>query len=211
MKIAKPDVFMRQKIRQHFQAKAPLLFAWLQRVEPIKQLEVDVPKNYFFRLCKEIVKQQLSDKAGHAIFTRFQKVFPKGVISAKNVLAVSHEVLRASGISHAKARYVRNLAEAITYGGLNFKRFSKMTNEQVIEQLIKVKGIGRWTAEMFLMFTLGREDVFSHGDLGLRKALKKVYRLRKDPIREKVEKIISQWSPYKTYACRILWGVLSLK
>ncbi|MDD5750456.1 MAG: DNA-3-methyladenine glycosylase 2 family protein [Candidatus Pacebacteria bacterium] len=202
---------MKKEVEKHFQTNDPLLFAWLEKIGPIDDLQGDVPSNYFFRLCKEIVKQQLSDKAGHAIFTRFKNVFPKGAIRPENVLAVSHQTLRDSGISHAKARYVRNLAEAVVGGDLDFKKFRKLDNEQVVEKLIQVKGIGRWTAEMFLMFTLGREDVFSHGDLGLRKGIMKVYRLRKEPTKERIEKIVSRWSPYKTYGCRILWGAISLK
>ncbi|KKT38312.1 MAG: HhH-GPD family protein [Candidatus Gottesmanbacteria bacterium GW2011_GWB1_44_11c] len=112
---------------------------------------------------------------------------------------------KSTGMSHAKARYVRNLAEAIVSGELDVAHLDCLTDEDVIAKLSKVKGIGPWTSEMFLMFVLGREDVFSHGDLGLRKGIKKIYGLKKDPTKKKIENIISRWSPYKTYASRILW------
>ena len=202
---------MDKTIAQHFKKKDPILFGYLKQVGPIENLQGDFPRNYFFRLCKEIVCQQLSSKAGHVIFSRFKNVFPKGIICPEAVLATSHEILRNSGISHAKARYVRNLAESVISGELDFKNFKKLSNEQIVEKLTKVKGIGYWTAEMFLMFTMGREDVFSHGDLGLRKAIKKVYKFKKEPSKEQIEKIVGKWSPYKTYGCMILWRGLDLK
>lgn len=202
---------MNSKIVQHFKKKDPILFSYLKQVGPIEDLQGDLPKNYFFRICKEIVGQQLSSKAGHAIFARFKNVFPQGIVYPEAVVAASHEVLRDSGISHAKARYVRNLAESVVSGDLDFKNFRKLSNEQIIEKLTKVKGIGPWTSEMFLMFTMGREDVFSPGDLGLRKAIKKIYKFKKEPNKEQIEKIVSQWSPYKTYGCLALWQALDLK
>ncbi|MCL5010800.1 MAG: DNA-3-methyladenine glycosylase 2 family protein [Patescibacteria group bacterium] len=202
---------MDRKVAQHFKKNDPTLFAFIGQVQPIGDLKGDLPKNYFFRLCKEIACQQLSGKAGKVIFERFKNIFPGKIVIPQAVLKVSHETLRNSGISHAKARYVRNLAEHIVSGELDFKKFKNLSNEQIVEKLTKVKGIGNWTAEMFLMFTMAREDVFSHGDLGLRKGIMKVYNLRKEPSRERIEKIISRWSPYKTYGCKILWGAISLK
>jgi DNA-3-methyladenine glycosylase II len=195
---------MNSQIIQHFQKKDPILFGYFKQVGLIENLQSDLPKNYFFRICKEIVGQQLSSKAGRAIFNRFKNVFPKAVICPQAVLATPHETLRNSGISHAKARYVRNLAENVASGDLDFKNFRKLSNEQIIEKLTKVKGIGPWTAQMFLMFTMGREDVFSPGDLGLRKAIKKIYQFKKEPSK-------AQWSPYQTYACLVLWRTLDLK
>ena len=202
---------MDRKIVQHFKKKDPVLHSYLKQVGPIEDLQGDLPKNYFFRICKEIVGQQLSSKAGHVIFSRFKNVFPQGIVCPEAVLATSHEILRDSGISHAKARYVRNLAESVVSGDLDFKSFKKLSNGQIVEKLTKVKGIGPWTSEMFLMFTMGREDVFSPGDLGLRKAIKKAYKFKKEPSKQQIEKIVSQWSPYKTYGCLALWRTLELK
>ncbi len=202
---------MDSKIVRHFKKKDQILFGYLKQVGPIDDLKGDLAKNYFFRLCREIACQQLSSKAGRVIFGRFKNVFPQGIVCPEAVLATPHETLRNSGISHAKARYVRNLAKEVASGDLDFKNFRKLSNEQIVEKLTKVKGIGLWTAEMFLMFTMGREDVFSPGDLGLRKAIKKVYKFKKEPNPKQIEKIVSQWSPYKTYACLALWGTLNLK
>ena len=113
-------------------------------------------------------------------------------------------------MSHAKARYLKHLAEEIVHGDLPIFHLNSMTDQEIISKLTKVKGIGPWTAEMFLMFTLGRDDVFSFGDLGLKKAVIKIYGFKKDPTRKQIEKIISSWSPYKTYASRILWASLEL-
>lgn len=200
---------MNKKILSHFKINDPILHSYALQVKlpPIKK---DSPENYFYRLSREIVRQQLSDKAGEAIFSRFQKLFPNGLLTALDILSISHEQLRASGMSHAKARYVRNLAEAVIYGDLPILHLDLMADEEILEVLTKVKGIGPWTGEMFLMFVLGRENVFSHGDLGLKKGIIKVYKLKKDPTKKQVEKIISKWSPYKTYGSRILWASLEL-
>jgi len=195
---------------KHFNQNDPLLYSWILKVGKLEPIKKDRPENYFFRLCREIVCQQLSDKSGAAIFGRFKKLFPNEAVDAIKLLSLSHEQLRGSGMSNAKARYVRNLAENITHGELQIFHFDSMNDEEVIKELTKVKGIGPWTAEMFLMFTLGREDVFSFGDLGLKKGLIKIYGFKIEPTQKQIEKIISKWSPYKTYASRILWASLDI-
>lgn len=200
---------MNKKILNHFRINDPVLHSFALQIK-LSSIKRDSPKNYFYRLCREIVRQQLSDKAGEAIFGRFQKLFTNGLVTTLDTLSISHERLRASGMSHAKARYVRNLAEAVIHGDLPILHLDFMADEEILKVLTKVKGIGPWTAQMFLMFTLGREDIFSHGDLGLKKGIIKVYKLKKDPTKKQIEKIISKWSPYKTYASRILWASLEL-
>lgn len=197
-----------KKILNHFKKNDPLLYSYFLKPSHIEPIKKDKPCNYFYRLCKEIICQQLSDKSGGAIFSRFNKLFSDKLVQPLDILSISHGQLRATGMSNAKAHYVRNLAEEIVHGYLQISLLDSMTNEEVINKLTKVKGIGPWTAEMFLMFTLGREDVFSFGDLGLKKAMMKIYFFKKDPTRKQVEKIISRWSPYKTYASRILWASL---
>lgn len=197
-----------KKILNHFKKNDPLLYSYFLKVNHIEPIKKDKPYNYFYRLCKEIICQQLSDKSGDAIFSRFNKLFSDKLVQPLDILSMSHGQLRATGMSNAKACYVRNLAEEIVHGDLQIFLLDSMTDEEVINKLTKVKGIGPWTAEMFLMFTLGRKDVFSFGDLGLKKAIMKIYSFKKDPTRKQVEKIISRWSPYKTYASRILWASL---
>ncbi len=201
---------MHKKILSHFKTNDPILYSFAVNIGAIDPIKKDKPVNYFYRLCREIICQQLSNKAGETIFGRFKKLFPKGTITAQDILDKSLEELRASGMSNAKARYVRNLAEHVMKGNLQFSKFDSMDDDEIRKELLQVKGIGPWTCEMFLMFVMAREDVFSHGDLGLRKGIMKVYKLKKEPKKEKVEKIISRWSPYKTYASRILWASLEL-
>ena len=201
---------MNKKILNHFKKHDPLLYSCAIKVGELEVIKKDKPENYFFRLSREIICQQLSGKAGEAIFNRFKKLFPNGLVTALDILSISHGRLRASGMSHAKARYVRNLAEAIIHGDLPILHLDLMADEEILKVLTKVKGIGPWTAQMFLMFTLGRKDIFSHGDLGLKKGIMKVYKLKTEPTKNQTEKIIIKWSPYKTYASRILWASLEL-
>ena len=109
-----------------------------------------------------------------------------------------------------KVKYIKDLAQKTLDKTLDLSKLTNMTDGDVLTELTKVKGIGPWTAEMFLMFTLGREDVFSHGDLGLKNAIKKLYGFKKDPSKKQVEKIVNKWSPYRTFACRILWKSLEI-
>jgi DNA-3-methyladenine glycosylase II len=198
------------KILNHFKINDPDLYNYILKIESLKPIKKDIPNNYFYRLCKEIIGQQLSDKSSSAILSRFNSLFSNTPPKPSNVLVISHDQLRATGMSHAKARYVRNLAETIDQGDLHISQLGSMTDGEVVMELTKVKGIGPWTAEMFLMFVLGREDVFSYGDLGLKKGIKKIYGFKKDPTKNQIDNIISRWSPYKTYACRILWMSLEV-
>lgn len=117
--------------------------------------------------------------------------------------------MRSVGLSGQKARYIQDLAQKVTNKELVLEKLNMLENEEIINELVKVKGVGRWTAEMFLMFALRREDIFSYGDLGLRKAIQKLYGLKKEPTQKQAEKIAKNWIPYRTYACRILWKSLS--
>ncbi|OGE82871.1 MAG: hypothetical protein A3B23_00755 [Candidatus Colwellbacteria bacterium RIFCSPLOWO2_01_FULL_48_10] len=164
--------------------------------------------NHFRHLVESIISQQLSVKAADTITTRFIKLFAKKKIAKfptpKDILKTRKNVLRSAGISGQKASYIRNIARA----KIDFKKIKQMGDEEVIVELTKIKGIGRWTAEMFLMFSLQRDDVFSCGDLGLLNGMKKVYGLRKHPSRRQVEKITAKWKPYRTLAARYLWASL---
>src|SRR3989344_476827 len=190
---------MDKKILDHFKKHDPKIHFFALKIEALRIIKKENPKNYFARLCEEISGQQLSGASADAIFTRFKKLYPKGV-TAKTVLKTTHQRLRSVGLSNAKAKYLKNLAEAVVTHKLQLDQLDLLDDEEVKKQLIQVKGIGPWTAEMFLMFTLGRPDVFSHGDLGLRKGLKKIYGFKKDPSIKRIEKIISKRSPYKTFA-----------
>ncbi|MDE2312014.1 MAG: DNA-3-methyladenine glycosylase 2 family protein [Patescibacteria group bacterium] len=167
-------------------------------------------KDPFESLVVSIINQQLSGKAADTIENRFRLLFGGRFPKPAQVLKTSDKKLRACGLSFGKISYIKNLAEAVTRGKLDFKKFGHMDDEQIIEQLVKVKGIGRWTAEMFLMFSLGRPNVFSIGDLGLRNGLKKLYRLDAKRHKRKLRRLLDLWHPHKTTASRHLWASLRL-
>jgi DNA-3-methyladenine glycosylase II len=155
-----------------------------------------------------IMSQQLSTKVAHVIHRRFLALFGTKTPTPEQILAMAPEKLRAIGLSNAKTSYVRNVALFAIENGIEYKHLNKLSNEEVITYLTGIKGIGRWTVEMQLMFTLGREDVFAVDDLGIQKAMIKLYRLKsgsKKELREKMLELSQKWSPYRTYACLHLW------
>lgn len=198
---------MNKKILEHFKKNDPVLYSIASKTRLEKYIKKEKTENYFLKLCREIIGQQLSGRVAEVIFGRFRKLY-KNKVTPRSVLKTEHEKLRSIGMSNAKAKYVKNLAAAVVERKLQIDALDKLPDDEVKKQLVQVKGIGPWTAEMFLMFTLGRPDVFSHGDLGLKKALKKLYGFKKDPDIKTVEKVIKKWSPYKTYASLILWTSL---
>lgn len=199
---------MNKNILSHFQRVDPLLFSVIKQIETV---QLKPSTNYFSDLCEAIINQQLSEKAGTTIFNRFKELFPKGLITAKYTVKLSNEKIRTCGISQAKVSYIKDLAQKVYSGELLLERLQKLDDQSIIKELTKVKGIGPWTAEMFLMFSLGREDIFSKGDLGLRKAIQRLYMINEPLTDNHFMQITSKWSPYKTYACMILWRSLRLK
>ncbi|MBT4124184.1 MAG: DNA-3-methyladenine glycosylase 2 family protein [Candidatus Pacebacteria bacterium] len=194
-----------RKIKAHFKKSDPVIFGVIDKVK-ITPLELmEKPSGYFKKLCREIISQQLAGKAARAIVGRFNKLFDGGKINPEKVLSISEQTFRDVGMSWAKARYVRDLALKVKEKEVRLSNLHDLENHLVIEELVKVKGIGNWTAEMFLIFTLGREDVFSHGDLGLRKGLQKLYGFKDKPSERQTNKIVEKWGPYKSYGCFALW------
>jgi DNA-3-methyladenine glycosylase II len=164
----------------------------------------------FHALLRAIVSQQLSTKAAATIAARFDGLYG-GPPTPAQVMATSDEQLRAVGFSGQKISYVRDLCFRITDGVLPLAALDVMSDEEVIETLTQVKGIGRWTAEMFLMFRLHRPDVLPVGDLGIVKAVQKAYGLRKVPTPERLTRIGEAWRPYRSIACWYLWASLHNK
>ncbi len=163
----------------------------------------------FLRLCGSILSQQLSTKVADVLYKRFLNLYGGKEPSAKQILATPATVFRSIGFSNAKASYVHNVCRFFIENKITDARLHKMSNDEVLELLTHIKGVGKWTVEMILMFTLGREDVFAHDDLGLRQSVIKLYKIKeteKKLLREKIEKISLKWSPYRTYASRYLWG-----
>lgn len=198
---------MNKKFIVHFQTVDPILYSLFKK-HPSIEIKPEKSSAYFKKLCGEIIGQQLSGRVADVLFERFEKLFPKKMVTPKRVLSVSEETLRGTGMSWSKARFIRDLAQKVLAKLVKLDQLAQLPDVDVIGELTKVKGIGPWTAEMFLMFTLGREDVFSYGDLGLRKAIKKHYGFKKDPTAKQMEKITKKWKPYRTYAARILWKSL---
>lgn len=195
---------MDKKVTRHFQKVDPLLASIIPVIKPFDFGLSDDP---FTDLVESIISQQLSEKAGSTIFTRFQNLFKNKKITPVGILKLKDRQIRAVGPSWSKVSYIKNIARAAK-DGLNFNSMHALDNATIITQLTKIKGIGPWTAEMFLMFALGREDVFSFGDLGLRKAIMKLYKMKKEPSKKQLEKITKKWIPYRTYAARVLWRSL---
>lgn len=202
---------MDDSIRKHFQTADPVLFELIEKIPPFEKPQKLKSNEYFAHLCREIIGQQLSTKVAHTIFERFLSLFPQKKITPEYITKLSDQTIRNVGLSFGKVTFIKDLAQKIVDKTIILEKLPHLGDEEVIMELVKVKGIGRWTAEMFLMFSLNRPDVFSHGDYGLKKAIMKIYKLKKPPIQRQVERIIKKWSPYKTYACRILWRSLDLK
>lgn len=195
---------MYKKALSHFRKTDPVIHGEGLKIEII---ELAIHPDPFLRLTRTIIGQQLSVKAAQTIFLRFEKLFKKN-INPKDLLEISDDKLRGSGISFQKIKYLKDLAQKTLSGEIALHELRNKQNEYVIEELVRIKGIGKWSAEMFLMFSLGREDVFSFGDLGLQNAIQKLYKLRSKPTEKQMEKLAKKWSPYRTYAAMILWRSL---
>jgi DNA-3-methyladenine glycosylase II len=164
-------------------------------------------KSLYLYLCYSIMSQQLSTKVASVIKNRFIDLYG-GEPTPQQVIDTPFEKLRGIGLSNAKVSYVQNVARFEIEKGMDHKKLSKMSNEEVIEYLTQIKGVGKWTTEMLLMFALCREDVFAIDDLGLQQAVIGLYGLKhrkKKTMQAGILKITEQWSPYRTYACMYLW------
>ena len=159
-------------------------------------------------LCRAIVGQQLSTKAAASIWAKLVDQFGGETPTPEQILRKRRPTLRKVGLSNAKVEFIRDLATRVKSGELDLKALKKLSDEDVIAELIEVKGIGRWTAEMFLIFHLGREDVVSVGDLGIRRAVQISYGMGDLPGPEELEKLAEEWRPHRTLACLYLWRSL---
>ncbi len=170
--------------------------------------ELKHQKNIAVRLMASIMSQQLNTKVAAIIFKRFLDLYKGKDPSLQKVLDTPNETLRAIGLSNAKVGYVKNVAEFCLSQAITDKKLAKLSNEEVIDLLVQIKGVGRWTVEMLLMFSLGREDVFAVDDLGIQQAICRLYKIDatdKKAMKEKMGKISAKWIPFRTYACLHLW------
>lgn len=195
-------MYDRTRIQKHLRSRDPGLEPILHH---IRKEAIVVSHTPFKDLAEAIINQQLSEKAGRTIFTRFCSLFSRSIVTPDKLLAIPDQKLRDMGVSWSKVAYLKSLARAVADGSVALGSLKEQSDEEVIQQLTRVKGIGRWTAEMFLMFSLGREDVFSFGDLGLRKAIQMLYKLKKEPTEDYMRRRTNTWKPYRTYVALALW------
>jgi DNA-3-methyladenine glycosylase II len=177
-------------------------------IDGVEPLSVRRSKDILFYLIASIMSQQLSTKVADTIKKRFLALYDGRIPLPNEVLATAPETLRSIGLSNAKVSYVQNVARFALEHGLDDEVLHKMDNEAVITYLTRIKGVGRWTVEMLLMFGLGREDIFAIDDWGIQNAMIHIYKLDrtdKKTFREALLRISQKWSPYRTYACMHLW------
>ncbi len=167
-------------------------------------------RNRFQSLVHSILSQQISGRAAFAIRTRLEQYIAPGKVSPEHIARLTLGELRSTGISGPKSTYLLDLANRVSAGEIRLDRMARMPDEKVIEALIPVKGIGVWTAQMFLIFSLGRLDVFPHDDLGVRMAIRKLYNLDGLPDKETSHRIATPWRPYASVATWYCWRSLDL-
>jgi DNA-3-methyladenine glycosylase II len=192
--------------------------AYLSTIDPVMASAIErvgpcmlVPNpNIFEALVDAIISQQISVKAADAIVARVRAATADGLITPESLLLLDHDALRAAGLSTPKARYVRDLTERITSGQLDLAQLEHLSDEEVIEKLVAVKGIGRWTAEMILIFSLSRPDVLPVDDLGFVEGVRESYGLPERPTRKEMQERGELWRPYRTFATWYMWGVRRL-
>ena len=184
-----------KKLKKLIEAQAPFILEKRNKV--------------YLRLCASILSQQLSTKVAQVLYQRFLQLYQGKEPGAREILDTPVESFRNIGFSNAKASYVHNVCRFFIDNKITDASLHTLSNQEVIDLLTRIKGVGKWTAEMILMFTLGREDVFAFDDLGLHQSVVKLYKLQetdKKLLRQKIEAISLKWSPYRTYACRYLWN-----
>ncbi|MFZ2199424.1 MAG: DNA-3-methyladenine glycosylase 2 family protein [Microgenomates group bacterium] len=189
-------------VKAHFAKADPKILEVLEMVKLNEWFDEQPSTDHFYNLTRNIIYQQLAGKAASAIFSRFEALVG-GNVTPENILKFEDQSFRDVGLSWAKAKYIKDLAAKVQSGEVVLSNIDTLDNESVIIELTKVKGIGRWTAEMFLLFTLRRENIFSYGDLGLKNGFIKLYGSDAD-----LKSVIASWSPYESYGSISLWHYL---
>lgn len=185
----------------------PVLAGLLEQLEPI---EITLQEDLFVSLASAIVGQQLSNRVAEVLWERLIAL-ADGEVTPNKILSFEDETLRRIGISYAKINYLKSLAAAVDDGMLELDELHSLDDDEIMRQLTSVKGIGPWTAEMFLIFSLGRLDVFSAGDGGLQRAVKWLYDMDEVPDQKEILRISSRWKPYRTIAALYLWRAIDEK
>lgn len=196
-----------RKAINHLKKSDPILAAIIDQVGPFR-MEFGPPE--FHSLAEAIVYQQLNGKAAVTIFKRFAALAGEPLLP-EGILKLTDAQLRSVGLSKQKSSYLKDMAGRAARGELDFSRLPAMTDDEVIKHLTQVKGVGVWTAHMFLMFTLRRPNVLPTGDYGIQMAIRKYYKKRKMPKPEVMTKVAKPWEPYRSVACWYLWRSLDIK
>jgi DNA-3-methyladenine glycosylase II len=203
------------KARKELAASDPTMAALIERIGKIdlatrlERRKEERPGDAYGALLRAIVGQQLSTKAARTIYLRVLDLFAGATPTPEQLLEASEQDLRGCGLSGRKTEYVRDLAAHVLSGELELDRLDRLGDEEVIEEIVAVRGLGRWTAEMFLLFHLQRPDVLSGGDLGIRKAVQLEYGLEEMPTPTRAVEIGERWSPHRSLASLYLWESLA--
>jgi len=193
-------------VKEHFKQVDPAILTVLETLTLADWFENRPSEDHFYNLTRNIIYQQLAGKAASTIFERFNNLLG-GNITPQVVLKFEDQSFRDVGLSWAKAKYVKDLASKVADRTIDLSKLDNLSNEAIIAELTKVKGIGRWTAEMFLLFTLHRENIFSYGDLGLKNGFSKLYGIT-TPSNTQIKEIVDRWSPFESYGSIALWHFL---
>lgn len=187
---------------QRVLGRDPVLRPVVKTIGPLP-LDMYRRRSDFETVCRIITGQQLSTKAAATIWDRAKRQCPRW--SAATIMALPESRLTDCGLSGPKASYIQQLAERVEAGDLSFRKIRRMSDEDATEALGSIKGFGPWSVQMFLIFSMGRPDVFSPGDAGIRRAMCELYGLTREQYAERAERIAEPWQPYRSYACRYLW------
>ena len=205
----KPGTKEYRKAVAHLRNVDPVMAEVISKVGPYK-LALRTAGTHFDALVRSIVYQQLSGKAAATIHGRVLQLFDPNAPLPAQIIATDHDTLRRAGLSNQKASYLRNLAEHALNGSVPIESLHELTDDEIIAALVQVKGIGRWSAQMFLMFRLGRPNVLPDLDLGVQKGIQTAYRMKKLPSPKKVLEVGAKWTPYRSMASWYMWRVLEM-
>ena len=192
----------RQKILKHFDLRDPVIAELVREIGPFR---LKKNRRYFQVLCKAIISQQISIQAAESITTRFWQLFDGHAPSPESVLGIPESILKGAGLSRQKVAYLQDLGKHFAEKSIRPHRMPYLSNEDVVEQLTGVYGIGPWTAQMFLIFSLNRMDVLPVADLGLQIAIQKLYGMKNRPTIKKIRSLGKRWHPYETVATWYGW------
>ena len=197
-----------EKALLHLKEVDPIIGALIDRAGPFT---LKLERNRFGLLVRSILSQQISTKAARSIRLRLEELLKPDPISAAAINGLSDEQLRSVGLSRQKVSYLKDLSARVLDQRLRLDRIGRLSDEEAIEHLIQVRGIGRWTAQMFLIFSLGRMDIFPHDDLIVRSSIRELYRLDELPSKQQSHAIAEPWKPYSTVASWYCWRLLDVK